>query len=46
MNSNGLVAEFANTFQEWHYFVGGIALGFLVGAEYARRFHTEGSNAG
>jgi len=31
--------QFASTYQEWHYFVGGVAIGFLFGAEYARRFH-------
>jgi hypothetical protein len=29
--------EFASTFREWHYFVGGFALGVLAGIEYARR---------
>ncbi len=32
-----LLEQFASTFREWHYFVGGLALGFLLGAEYARR---------
>jgi len=29
--------EFVSTFQEWHYFAGGAALGFLLGAEWALR---------
>lgn len=31
--------QFASTFREWHYLVAGLALGFLLGAEYARRYH-------
>jgi hypothetical protein len=34
------LAEFANTYQEWHYLVGGAAIGFLAGIEYARRVFT------
>lgn len=26
-----LIDEFANTFKEWHYFVGGGAIGFVTG---------------
>lgn len=37
-----LLEQFASTFREWHYFVGGLALGFLLGAEYARRWHAGG----
>lgn len=43
--NNGFFSQFASTFKEWHYFVGGGALGFLVGfcvalyfvLRYARR---------
>ena len=36
---DGMLDQFANTFREWHYFVGGFAIGFLLGIEYAyRRF--------
>lgn len=31
MMPNGAVHEFANTFKEWHYFIGGFALGFVLG---------------
>jgi len=37
--SSRLLREFANTVREWHYLMGGLAVGFLVGAEYARRYH-------
>lgn len=30
--------EFANTYREWHYFVGGFAIGYLFGVEYYRRY--------
>jgi len=29
--------EFASTFREWHYLIGGLALGFIIGAEWALR---------
>jgi len=29
--------EFVSTFEEWHYLVGGAALGFVLGAEWALR---------
>jgi len=38
---DGAFGEFASTFKEWHYFAGGAAIGFIAGAEYARRFHTD-----
>ncbi|MFC6973637.1 hypothetical protein ACFQL1_01495 [Halomicroarcula sp. GCM10025709] len=38
---DGAVGEFANAYDEWHYLVGGVALGFLLGAEYSRRFHRD-----
>lgn len=28
---NRLISEFASTFKEWHYFVGGGAIGFVTG---------------
>ena len=31
---DGAVDEFANTFKEWHYFVGGFALGFVAGVVF------------
>lgn len=34
---DGVVSQFANTFKEWHYFVGGFAIGVLAGIEYALR---------
>jgi len=36
-----MLRQFVSTFTEWHYFVGGAALGFFLGAEYARRYHGE-----
>lgn len=38
MQVSTLVGEFANTFAEWHYLVGGFAAGVLVGAWLALRF--------
>lgn len=32
-----LIGQFASTFREWHYFVGGFAIGLVAGIEYARR---------
>lgn len=26
-----VLGEFASTFKEWHYFIGGVSLGFLLG---------------
>jgi len=33
-----LTDQFASTFKEWHYLVGGVCVGFLAGIEYYRRF--------
>lgn len=32
---------FLSTFKEWHYFIGGAAIGFIVGAEWALRRVTD-----
>ncbi|WP_324757064.1 hypothetical protein [Haloarcula montana] len=32
-----VVDEFASTFKEWHYLIGGAAVGFVAGIEYGRR---------
>jgi hypothetical protein len=40
---SSLLSQFLSTFQEWHYFVGGLAVGFLLGAEYARQYHGKGA---
>ncbi|MFC6975804.1 hypothetical protein ACFQL1_15830 [Halomicroarcula sp. GCM10025709] len=34
---DGAVGEFASTFKEWHYLIGGFCVGVLVGIEYGRR---------
>jgi len=39
LTPRAMVGTFVDTVREWHYFVGGLALGFLLGAEYARRYH-------
>lgn len=39
LTPRAVAQQFASTYQEWHYFMGGVAIGFLLGAEYARRFH-------
>jgi len=31
------LTQFASTFREWHYLLGGFAAGVLVGIEYYRR---------
>jgi hypothetical protein len=31
MLPNGLLDQFANTFREWHYFIGGFSLGAILG---------------
>lgn len=32
------IGEFASTFREWHYLVGGFALGVVVGVRLALRW--------
>lgn len=38
MPPKNLLQQFASTYREWHYLVGGFAIGVLVGIEYARRY--------
>jgi len=40
MPPRNALEEFASTYKEWHYLVGGFAVGFLAGIEYARRIFT------
>lgn len=35
------VKEFASTFKEWHYFVGGGAVGFAAGVYYGMKVATD-----
>ena len=38
INSAKALSEFVSTFKEWHYFVGGFSLGFVVGWVIASLF--------
>lgn len=38
MLPDNALKQFANTFKEWHYLVSGLAIGFLAGIEYYRRY--------